>query len=338
MSNFSNFDFNFNNLNLPTSPPIPCLEEKMAAWTAKDPSVRFIALNLYASDRSDKTRLTSEKGRISWCAPSGRPGFAAYMGQLTCLHIWQPITANTSAWVAPSAVNKESQLVEGEPALGIIAEVTAYTRLVLNNAAEEYRRAGNTTQADELKQRALAVHHSSFVEDEIVFNLPVSRSWIDERYRTLKALDKAAGNNRCLVLACRIGWSLNAKDWIPSIQVLEVLSTTEPAKALRRETYNNLDLKLAAQLLVEQAEHEAAVAAAQPISVVTQRLAEAAIEHQRRGCNNRAAQRRAYRKMQQQSSNPPVVAENKVVAENNAATLSSAEEVLNFLDDEPGEL
>jgi hypothetical protein len=325
----SNNLFSFGSLPAPITPVTLTIEDKMAAWVAKDPGVRFLAINLYASDRSDKTRLTSEKGRISWCEPAGRPGFAAYMGQLTCIHIWQP-----NGWAAPSAVNKEGQLVEGEPALGIIAEVTAYTRLVLRNAAEEYQRAGDTTQATELKQRALTVHHSSFVEDEIVFNLPVSRSWIDERYKQLKVLDKAAGNNRCMILACRIGWSLNAKDWSPKIQVLEILSCSEPAMALRREIYNNLDLKLAAQLLVEQAEHEAAVAAAQPISVVTQRLAETALEHQRRGGNERAIKRRQYRRMQQHT-----------VAENNAATnaatnaaVSNALDPLADLDAEMGQL
>ncbi len=294
----STFPFSFNqtmNNSTSTSNFKPLtLEQKMAAWTAKDPEVRFIAINLYANERSEKTRITSEKGRLSICDVTGRPSTVTFFGQLSCIHILQP-----NGWAAPSAVNKDSELLEGEGAYGIIAELAAYGRKALYNAAAQQAAAGNTAKAAEYEQQARNLHHRAYVNDEITFNIPgADTAWVNSRVSALKLIDRTGVENRCMVLACHIGWSNNFTEWSPKIHVLQVLSVSEPKKALRRNNGINISMEMAATLLAEQAAHEAAIRGSESIDTLTSRIADAVIEHQKRGSNHRAAARRQRKQME----------------------------------------
>jgi hypothetical protein len=292
----STFPFSFNqtmNNSTSTSNFKPLtLEQKMAAWTAKDPEVRFIAINLYANERSEKTRITSEKGRLSICDVTGRTSTVTFFGHLSCIHILQP-----NGWAAPSAVNKDSELLEEEGAYGIIAELAAYSRKALYNAAAQEAAAGNTAKAAEYEQQARKLHHRAYVNDEITFNVPVDTAWINNRVSALKLIDRTGVENRCMVLACHIGWPSEFTEWSPKIQVLQILSVSEPKKALRRGGIN-ISLEMSATLLAEQAAHEAAIRGSESIDTLTSRIADAVIDHQKRGSNHRAAARRQRKQME----------------------------------------
>ena len=293
----STFPFSFNQtMNNSTSTSIfkpLTLEQKMAAWTAKDPEVRFIAINLYANERSEKTRITSEKGRLSICDVTGRPSTVTFFGQLSCIHILQ-----SNGWAAPSAVNKDSELLEEEGAYGIIAELAAYGRKALYNAAAQEAAAGNTTEAAEYEQQARNLHHRAYVNDEITFNIQgADTAWVNSRVSALKLIDRTGVENRCMVLACHIGWPSEFTEWSPKIHVLQILSVSEPKKALRRGGIN-ISLEMSATLLAEQAAHEAAIRGSESIDTLTSRIADAVIDHQKRGSNNRAAARRQRKQME----------------------------------------
>lgn len=310
----STFPFSFNQtMNNSTSTSTSnfkplTLEQKMAAWTAKDPEVRFIAINLYANERSEKTRITSEKGRLSLCDVTGRPSTVTFFGHLSCIHILQP-----NGWAAPSAVNKDSELLEEEGAYGIIAELAAYSRKALYNAAAQEAAAGNTAKAAEYEQQARKLHHRAYVNDEITFNVPVDTAWINNRVSALKLIDRTGVENRCMVLACHIGWPSEFTEWSPKIQVLQILSVSEPKKALRRGGIN-ISMEMAATLLAEQAAHEAAIRGSEFIDTLTSRIANAVIDHQKRGSNHRAAARRQRKQMEKGNApaNKPAPAPNDV--------------------------
>ena len=293
----STFPFSFNQtMNNSTSTSIfkpLTLEQKMAAWTAKDPEVRFIAINLYANERSEKTRITSEKGRLSICDVTGRPSTVTFFGQLSCIHILQ-----SNGWAAPSAVNKDSELLEEEGAYGIIAELAAYGRKALYNAAAQEAAAGNPAEAAEYEQQARNLHHRAYVNDEITFNIPgTDTAWVNSRVSALKLIDRTGVENRCMVLACHIGWPSEFTEWSPKIHVLQILSVSDPKKALRRGGIN-ISLEMSATLLAEQAAHEAAIRGSESIDTLTSRIADAVIDHQKRGSNNRAAARRQRKQME----------------------------------------
>ena len=327
----STFPFSFNqtmNNSTSTSNFKPLtLEQKMDAWTAKDPEVRFIAINLYANERSEKTRITSEKGRLSICDVTGRPSTVTFFGHLSCIHILQP-----NGWAAPSAVNKDSELLEEEGAYGIIAELAAYGRKALYNAAAQEAAAGNTAKAAEYEQQARNLHHRAYVNDEITFNIPgADTAWVNSRVSALKLIDRTGVENRCMVLACHIGWPSEFTEWSPKIHVLQILSVSEPKKALRRGGIN-ISLEMAATLLAEQAAHEAAIRGSESIDTLTSRIANAVIDHQKRGSNHRAAARRQRKQMEKGNApaNKPAPVPNDVdkdVAPNNnevALTATSA--------------
>ena len=294
------------------------LEQKMAAWTAKDPEVRFIAINLYANERSEKTRITSEKGRLSICDVTGRPSTVTFFGQLSCIHILQ-----SNGWAAPSAVNKDSELLEEEGAYGIIAELAAYGRKALYNAAAQEAAAGNPAEAAEYEQQARNLHHRAYVNDEITFNIQgADTAWVNSRVSALKLIDRTGVENRCMVLACHIGWPSEFTEWSPKIHVLQILSVSEPKKALRRGGIN-ISLEMSATLLAEQAAHEAAIRGSESIDTLTSRIADAVIDHQKRGSNNRAAARRQRKQMEKgnaPANKPAPAPTNKTAPANNEAT------------------
>jgi hypothetical protein len=316
------FPFSFNqtmNNSTSTSNFKPLtLEQKMAAWTAKDPEVRFIAINLYANERSEKTRITSEKGRLSICDVTGRPSTVTFFGQLSCIHILQ-----SNGWAAPSAVNKDSELLEEEGAYGIIAELAAYGRKALYNAAAQEAAAGNPAEAAEYEQQARNLHHRAYVNDEITFNIQgADTAWVNSRVSALKLIDRTGVENRCMVLACHIGWPSEFTEWSPKIHVLQILSVSEPKKALRRGGIN-ISLEMSATLLAEQAAHEAAIRGSESIDTLTSRIADAVIDHQKRGSNNRAAARRQRKQMEKgnaPANKPAPAPTNKTAPANNEAT------------------
>jgi hypothetical protein len=318
----STFPFSFNQtMNNSTSTSIfkpLTLEQKMAAWTAKDPEVRFIAINLYANERSEKTRITSEKGRLSICDVTGRPSTVTFFGQLSCIHILQ-----SNGWAAPSAVNKDSELLEEEGAYGIIAELAAYGRKALYNAAAQEAAAGNTAEAAEYEQQARNLHHRAYVNDEITFNIQgADTAWVNSRVSALKLIDRTGVENRCMVLACHIGWPSEFTEWSPKIHVLQILSVSEPKKALRRGGIN-ISLEMSATLLAEQAAHEAAIRGSESIDTLTSRIADAVIDHQKRGSNNRAAARRQRKQMEKgnaPANKPAPAPTNETAPANNEAT------------------
>ena len=323
----STFPFSFNQtMNNSTSTSIfkpLTLEQKMAAWTAKDPEVRFIAINLYANERSEKTRITSEKGRLSICDVTGRPSTVTFFGQLSCIHILQ-----SNGWAAPSAVNKDSELLEEEGAYGIIAELAAYGRKALYNAAAQEAAAGNTAEAAEYEQQARNLHHRAYVNDEITFNIQgADTAWVNSRVSALKLIDRTGVENRCMVLACHIGWPSEFTEWSPKIHVLQILSVSEPKKALRRGGIN-ISLEMSATLLAEQAAHEAAIRGSESIDTLTSRIADAVIDHQKRGSNNRAAARRQRKQMEKGNAPANETTPNDVDVDvapaNNEATLAAS--------------